>query len=114
MSQPPVCRAPNSQPGGKLKITRKRLRPVVGAVAVAAAVGLVLSGCTTSTPSSEASSGGKTITVAQVNEASSFNYNTPQGNLDTNGYIWQMTQPQFFTLQDSDYKIVHNSDLGSY
>lgn len=96
-----------------MKITRKRLRPVVGAVAVAAAAGLVLSGCTTSTPSSEASSGGKTITVAQVNEASSFNYNTPQGNLDTNGYIWQMTQPQFFTL-DQNYNIVHNPDLGSY
>jgi peptide/nickel transport system substrate-binding protein len=56
---------------------------------------------------------GGTVTVAQVNEATSFNYNTPQGNLDTNGYIWQLTQPQFFTLDDK-YNIVHNKDLGTY
>ncbi|GAB3390313.1 ABC transporter family substrate-binding protein [Humibacter soli] len=97
-----------------MKITRKRLRPLLGAVAVAAAAGIALAGCTTSTPSSEASSGGKTITVAEVNEATSFNYNTPQGNLDTNGFIWQMTQPQFFTLQGDDYKVVPNTDLGTY
>jgi peptide/nickel transport system substrate-binding protein len=106
-------RVPKIHSGGKLKITRKRLRPIVGAVAVAVAAGLVLAGCTTSTPSSEASSSGKTITVAQVNEATSFNYNTPQGNLDTNGYIWQMTQPQFFTL-DQKYNVVPNTDLGTY
>ncbi len=96
-----------------MKITRKRLRPVVGAVAVAAAASLALAGCTTSTPSSEASSGGKTITIAQVNEVTSFNYNTPQGNLDINGMINYLTQPQFFTL-DQKYNIVHNTDLGTY
>ena len=96
-----------------MKITRKRLRPVVGAVAVAAAAGLVLSGCTTSTPSSEASSGGKTITIAQVNEVTSFNQATPQGNLDTNGVINYLTQPQFFTL-DQKFNVVPNTDLGTY
>jgi peptide/nickel transport system substrate-binding protein len=53
------------------------------------------------------------VTSAQVNEATSFNYNTPQGNLDTNGLIWQMTQPQFFTF-DAKFTPVHNKDLGSY
>ncbi|WP_349897414.1 ABC transporter family substrate-binding protein [Parafrigoribacterium soli] len=53
------------------------------------------------------------MTIAQVNEATSFNYNTPQGNLDTNGLIWQMTQPQFFTL-DQQYNVVPNKDLGTY
>lgn len=97
-----------------MNITRKRLRPLIGAVAVASAVGLALSGCTTSGSTTPTSAAGSTITEAQVNEATSFNYNTPQGNLDTNGYIWQMTQPQFFTLQGDQYNIVHNKDLGSY
>ncbi|WP_022900607.1 ABC transporter family substrate-binding protein [Humibacter albus] len=96
-----------------MKITRKRVRPVLGAVAVAAAAGMVLAGCTTSTPSSEASSSGKTITMAQVNEVTSFNYNTPQGNLDINGMINYMTQPQFFTLNQK-YDIERNTDLGTY
>jgi len=96
-----------------LKITRKRLRPILGAVAVASAAGLVLAGCTTSGDTTPTSAAGGTVTIAQVNEATSFNYNTPQGNLDTNGLIWQMTQPQFFTL-DANYNIVHNKDLGTY
>ncbi|WP_223690945.1 ABC transporter family substrate-binding protein [Leifsonia poae] len=96
-----------------MKTSRSRLRPLIGAIAVAAAAGLVLAGCTTSGPSSEASSGGKTITVAQVNEVTSFNYNTPQGNLDMNGMLNYMTQPTFYTL-DQSYKVIHNSDLGSY
>jgi len=96
-----------------LKITRKRLRPVLGAVAVASVAGMVLAGCTTSGTTTPTSATGGTVTIAQVNEATSFNYNTPQGNLDTNGLIWQMTQPQFFTL-DQQYNVVPNKDLGSY
>jgi peptide/nickel transport system substrate-binding protein len=96
-----------------LKTRRSRLRPLVGAIAVAAAAGMVLAGCTTSGSSEGSSSGGKTVTVAQVNEVTSFNYNTPQGNLDMNGMLNYMTQPTFYTL-DQNYKVVHNSDLGSY
>ena len=96
-----------------MKTRRSRLRPVVGAVAVAAAAGLILSGCTTSGSSNEGGTGGKTVTVAQVNEVTSFNYNTPQGNLDMNGMLNYMTQPTFYTL-DQNYRVVHNSDLGTY
>ncbi|HWU46745.1 MAG TPA: ABC transporter family substrate-binding protein [Humibacter sp.] len=48
-----------------------------------------------------------------MNEATSFNYNTPQGNLDTNGVLNYLTVPQFFTL-DANFKILPNKDLGSY
>lgn len=97
-----------------MKITGKRLRPLVGAIALVGAATVVLSGCTTSgATDNETSKTGGNVTIAQVNEVSSFNYNTPQGNLDTNGMVNYLTQPQFFTLDDQ-YKIVHNSDLGSY
>ncbi len=93
--------------------TRGRLvRNALGVVAVAGVAALALAGCTTST-GNETTKAGSTITVAEVNEATSFNYNTPQGNLDTNGMIWYLTQPQFFTL-DQGYNIVPNKDLGTY
>ncbi|MFZ7088335.1 ABC transporter family substrate-binding protein [Curtobacterium sp. RRHDQ10] len=96
-----------------MNITKRRLRQAIGAIAIAGTAAVVLAGCTTSPSDTETSSAGGTVTIAQVNEASSFNYNTPQGNLDTNGLINYMTQPQFFTLSDS-YKIVPNTDLGTY
>jgi peptide/nickel transport system substrate-binding protein len=98
-----------------VNITKRRWRQVIGSVAIAGTAAVVLAGCTTSSTStdSETSSTGGNVTVAEVNEATSFNYNTPQGNLDTNGFINYMTQPQFFTLS-SDYKIVPNTDLGTY
>jgi peptide/nickel transport system substrate-binding protein len=98
-----------------VNITKRRWRQVIGSVAIAGTAAVVLAGCTTSSTStdSETSSTGGNVTVAEVNEATSFNYNTPQGNLDTNGFINYMTQPQFYTLS-SDYKIVPNTDLGTY
>jgi peptide/nickel transport system substrate-binding protein len=96
-----------------VNITKRRWRQIIGAVAIAGSAAVVLAGCTTSPSDNETSSASKTVTIAEVNEATSFNYNTPQGNLDTNGLINYMTQPQFFTLSDS-YKIVPNTDLGTY
>jgi peptide/nickel transport system substrate-binding protein len=96
-----------------VNITKRRWRTAIGALAIAGTAAVVLAGCTTSPSDNETSGSGKTVTIAEVNEASSFNYNTPQGNLDTNGLINYMTQPQFFTLSDS-YKIVPNTDLGTY
>ncbi len=93
-----------------MKITRKRL---LSAIAIAGSLSMALAACTTSGDTTPSSSSGSTVTIAQVNEATSFNYNTPQGNLDTNGLIWQMTQPQFFTF-DAHFNPVHNKDLGSY
>jgi len=74
----------------------------------------MLAACTTSGSTTKPTSkSGGTITIAQVNEATSFNYNTPQGNLDFNGMINYMTAPQFFTL-DPNFKILPNKDLGTY
>ncbi|MFJ4220667.1 ABC transporter family substrate-binding protein [Curtobacterium luteum] len=96
-----------------MNITKKRGRQLLGAVALAGAAAIALAGCTTSPSANESgSASNKTITVAQVNEVTSFNYNTPQGNLDMNGMINYMTQPQFVTL-GSDYKITPNTDLGT-
>lgn len=96
-----------------MNITKKRWRQLVGAVALAGSAAVVLAGCTTSPSANESgSASNKTITIAQVNEATSFNYNTPQGNLDMNGMINYMTQPQFVTL-GQDYKITPNTDLGT-
>ncbi|GAA4670829.1 ABC transporter family substrate-binding protein [Frondihabitans cladoniiphilus] len=98
-----------------MKITGKRMRPLFGALALAGAASIALAGCTASgsSASSSSSSSGGNITIAEVNEATSFNTNTPQGNLDTNGQINYLTQPQFFTL-DQKYNIVPNTDLGTY
>lgn len=96
-----------------MNITKKRGRQLLGAIAVAGAAAIALAGCTTSPSANETGSASKkTVTVAQVNEVTSFNYNTPQGNLDMNGMINYMTQPQFVTL-GSDYKITPNTDLGT-
>lgn len=99
-----------------MKITSKGSRLALGAVAVAASAALALTGCTTSksdSSSDKGSSNNKTITMALTNEATSFNNNTPQGNLDTNGVLGYLTTPSFYYL-DNKYKVVHNSDVGSY
>ncbi len=96
-----------------MNITKKRGRQLLGAVALAGAAAIALAGCTTSPSSNETgSASNKTVTIAQVNEVTSFNYNTPQGNLDVNGMINYMTQPQFYTLGEK-YQITQNSDLGT-
>ncbi|WFR68364.1 hypothetical protein P9139_09230 [Curtobacterium flaccumfaciens] len=62
-----------------MNITKKRGRQLLGAVALAGAAAIALAGCTTSPSANESgSASNKTITIAQVNEATSFNYNTPR------------------------------------
>jgi peptide/nickel transport system substrate-binding protein len=99
-----------------VNITKRRWRQAIGAVAIAGTAAVVLAGCTTTSSSSDdtSSTGGGTATIAQVNEVTSFNTNTPQGNLDINGMINQLTQPQFWDFANSDYKIEQNTDIGSY
>ncbi|MDM4763354.1 ABC transporter family substrate-binding protein [Galbitalea sp. SE-J8] len=95
---------------------RSRLGVGLAAIGITA---LALAGCTdtTSTPGASdspaaTSDSNATVTVAVVNEATSFNFNTPDGNLDTNGFINYLTQPQFFTL-DQNFEVVPNTDLGT-
>ncbi|MCU1584747.1 MAG: transporter substrate-binding protein [Microbacteriaceae bacterium] len=95
-----------------MKIRGRLARNTIAAVAIAGVAAIALAGCTT-TGSQTTTSASKNITIAQVNEATSFNYNTPQGNLDTNGEINYMTQPQFYTL-DQKFNVIPNKDLGTY
>jgi peptide/nickel transport system substrate-binding protein len=94
-----------------LKIRRLTRNGLI-AVALAGSAAVALAGCTT-TGGAPSSAPTATVTIAQVNEVTSFNYNTAQGNLDSNGMVNYMTQPQFFTL-DEKFNIVPNKDLGTY
>jgi peptide/nickel transport system substrate-binding protein len=85
------------------------MRHTISALAIAGVAAVALAACTTSSDTA-APSTGKTVTIAEVNEATSFNVNTPQGNLDTNGMINYLTQPQPFTL-DAKYNVVPNTSL---
>ncbi len=94
-----------------MTITGRLARKAIAVVAIGAAAALALAGCTTSgTPTPTAASGG-TVTVASVNDFTSFNYNTPQGNLDTNGVVNYLTTGGFFTV-DPSYKVIYDTSFG--
>jgi peptide/nickel transport system substrate-binding protein len=89
----------------------------IGAIAVAGVTALALSACTTSgsTSTSSAAKGG-TVTVAVVNDFTSFNSQTPQGNLDTNGQVGYLngSYGTGFQYIDNNYKIVHDDKFGTF
>ena len=97
---------------------RKRALTAGAGVAVAA---LALAGCTTSggTDEETASDGG-TITIATTNAFTSFNGDTPDANLDTNGMIGYLTGVSGdlglggFQRLDSDYSVLPNEDFGTF
>lgn len=61
---------------------------------------MLVTGCTTTGTDTPAGATGGTITVAEVNELTSFNPNTPQGNLDINTKLTGYTRSSFFYLDD--------------
>ncbi|WP_447943183.1 ABC transporter family substrate-binding protein [Microbacterium aurum] len=87
-----------------------------GALTAVVAVGaLALTGCTSSgggTDSSSAPKGG-TVTMAIVNDLTSLNSNTPQGNLDTNGQYQYLTVDGFL-YPDNNFNIVDNTSFGTF
>ncbi|MFF2052292.1 ABC transporter family substrate-binding protein [Leifsonia sp. NPDC058194] len=95
----------------------RKVRFAVSAVAIAGVAALALSACTTSgsTGSSSAAKGG-TVTVAVVNDFTSFNSQTPQGNLDTNGQVGYLngSYGTGFQYIDNNYKIVHDDKFGKF
>jgi peptide/nickel transport system substrate-binding protein len=94
-----------------LKIKGKLARNAIAVVAIASATALALAGCTTSgTPAPTTAKGG-TVTVATVNDFTSFNQNTPDGNLDTNGFVGYMTTGSFFTV-DPKFKVIYDTSFG--
>ncbi|MGO4533959.1 ABC transporter family substrate-binding protein [Leifsonia sp. 2MCAF36] len=100
-----------------MHINGRRVRFAVSAVAVAGVAALALSACTTSgsTSNSSAAKGG-TVTVAVVNDFTSFNSQTPQGNLDTNGQVGYLngSYGTGFQYIDNNYKIVHDDKFGTF
>jgi len=100
-----------------LHIKGRKVRYAVSAVAIAGVAALALSACTTtgSTGGSSAAKGG-TVTVAVVNDFTSFNSQTPQGNLDTNGQVGYLngSYGTGFQYIDNNYKIVHDDKFGKF
>ncbi|MFB8387067.1 ABC transporter family substrate-binding protein [Microbacterium sp. NPDC055910] len=103
-----------------IQIRRSRAVVVGGVVAVAA---LALAGCTTDgggndeeTPETQ----GGTITIATTNAFTSFNGDTPEANLDTNGMVGYLTGVSGglglggFVRLDQDYTLIKNEDFGTY
>lgn len=100
-----------------MHIKGRKVRFAVSAVAVAGVTALALSACTTSgsTGTSTSAQGG-TVTVAVVNDFTSFNSQTPQGNLDTNGQVAYLdgSYGTGFQYIDNDFKIVHDGKFGTF
>lgn len=103
------------------EFTRRNRALTAGAgVAIAA---LALAGCTTtqdSTGGDSGSSEGGTITIATTNAFTSFNGDTPEANLDTNGMVGYLTGVSGglglggFLRLDSDFSVLPNTDFGTY
>ncbi|MFC7925397.1 ABC transporter family substrate-binding protein [Microbacterium laevaniformans] len=83
--------------------------------AVTAAGALALTGCTASGGgnATNAAPTGGTVTMAIVNDLTSLNSNTPQGNLDTNGQYVYLTTGGFF-YPDNSFNLVKDESFGTY
>lgn len=93
-----------------------RRRRIAGVTAAVGATALVLAGC--SAPGGESNGDGaqpvsdSLVTVATVNELTSFNANTPTGNVDVNGLVEYLTNEWFFTI-DPELNVVPNEGFGT-
>lgn len=99
-----------------MHIKGRKARVAVSAVAVAGVAALALSACTTSGSTGGSSASGGTVTVAVVNDLTSLNSQTPQGNLDTNGQVGYLngSYGSGFQYIDNNYKIVHDDSYGTF
>lgn len=101
-----------------------RASRVTVAVAMTGAVGLVLAGCASGDNGATGNTGGEgkdggTISIAVTNAVTSFNGDTPQGNLDSNGMVGYLTGVSgslglgsFITL-DPEFNIIHEEGFGT-
>jgi peptide/nickel transport system substrate-binding protein len=100
-----------------MHIRKSRARRAISVVAVAGVAALALTACTTSgsTSGSTAATGG-TVTVAVVNDLTSLNPSTPQGNVDTNGQVGYLdgSYGSGFQYIDDKYTIVHDDKFGTF
>ncbi|WBU38115.1 ABC transporter family substrate-binding protein [Homoserinibacter sp. YIM 151385] len=102
-----------------MPISAPRFRRVAAVAIAAGASALVLAGCTTDGGDEGAPTGG-TITVATTNAFTSFNGDTPQANLDTNGMVGYLTGVSGglglggFQRLDADFSILKDESFGTY
>lgn len=94
-----------------MKIRGRVARNALAVVAIASVTALALAGCTTSAAPTPTAAKGGTVTVATVNDFTSFNQNTPDGNLDTNGFVGYMTTGSFFTV-DPKFNVIYDTSFG--
>jgi peptide/nickel transport system substrate-binding protein len=82
---------------------------------VTAAGALAPTGCTAGGGgnATNAAPTGGTVTMAIVNDLTSLNSNTPQGNLDTNGQYVYLTTGGFF-YPDNSFNLVKDESFGTY
>lgn len=97
-----------------------RMKRVAAVAAVAGASALVLAGCTTTGEETGGGDGAGTITVATTNAFTSFNGDTPEANLDTNGMVGYLTGVSGglglggFMRLDADYSVLTDDSFGTY
>jgi peptide/nickel transport system substrate-binding protein len=100
-----------------LQIQGRKVRHAASAVAIVGVAAVALTACTTSGSSNTPTAAqGGTVTVAVVNDFTSFNSQTPQGNLDTNGQVGYLdgSYGTGFQYIDNNFKIVHDDKFGKF
>ena len=102
-----------------MSIRGKLFRKSLSGVAIVGVAALALTACTTSgstDTNTDAAPSGGTVTVAVVNDFTSFNNQTPQSNLDTNGQVGYLmgNYGSAFSYIDKDFKIVHEKKFGTF
>ena len=101
-----------------MSIRGKLFRKSLSGVAVLGVAALALTACTTtgSTDPNTDAAGGGTITVAVVNDFTSFNNQTPQSNLDTNGQVGYLmgNYGSAFSYIDNEFSIVREEGFGTF
>jgi peptide/nickel transport system substrate-binding protein len=100
-----------------LSIRGKLFRKSLSGVAVLGVAALALTACTTSgNTGTDAATSGGTVTVAVVNDFTSFNNQTPQSNLDTNGQVGYLmgNYGSAFSYIDKDFNIVREDKFGTF
>lgn len=98
-----------------------KIRRIGAVVALAASGALALSACTTSSGGSggdnatttQAATTGGTVTVAEVNQFTTFNPNTSNGNTDINSKISLMTSSGFYYIDDK-LTVQPDKSFGTY
>ena len=100
-----------------MSIRGKLFRKSLSGVAVLGVAALALTACTTSgNTGTDAATSGGTVTVAVVNDFTSFNNQTPQSNLDTNGQVGYLmgNYGSAFSYIDKDFNIVREDKFGTF